>query len=106
MKAELQAIADAMDKTTGNGRDKTLAVELAEAYVTANPGEYTGYEEKTLPDLVAAVDVFRAAGFEDELWRTKAWILHRFEFQNIGGEVTPQVRISAAPKADPTRKSK
>lgn len=104
MKDEFAAIADAMDKKTGKGRDADKARQLADAYVAANPAEFSGYEDKTQPELVASVDVFRAAGFDDDLWRVKTWLLHRFEPQNIGGEAKPQVR--AVPTAAPTRKAK
>lgn len=103
MKAEFEAIKDAMDKKTGNGRDRQAAVALADAYVAANPNEFTGYEDKSISQLVQSLDVFRAADFEDDMWRVKTWLLHRFEPQNIGGEARPQVRVVPAAPAGKTK---
>lgn len=91
MNSELEAIRDAMDKTTG--RDEGQAVALADAYVAAHPDQFTSLAELGMEQCVAAIDVFRAAGMEEDLWRVQAWILHRFEFQTIGGPVTARVRI-------------
>jgi hypothetical protein len=70
-----------------------VARELADAYVEAHPELFVSLREMTLEQCVAAVDVFRGAGMETELWNTEAWLLHRFEPQNIGGKAEAQVRI-------------
>lgn len=103
MKDEFAAIADAMDKKTGGGRDAAKARQLADAYVAANPGEFSSYEGKSERELVQAVDVFRAAGMDDDMWRVKTWLLHQFEPQNIGGEAQSRVRVVPAA---PTGKTK
>lgn len=91
MNPELEAIRDAMDKETG--RDTEQAVTLADTYVTAHPDQFTSLNGLDMEQCVAAIDVFRAAGMEEDLWRVQAWILHRFEFQTIGGPVTARVRV-------------
>ena len=69
---ELAAVKDAMDKSTGDGRDHDLAVELAEAYVKAHPDLFVSMRDMSIEDCVKAVDVFRAAGLEEEHWRVEA----------------------------------
>lgn len=92
MTPELQAIRDAMDNTNGN-RDITQAVALADTYVSEHPDQFTSLTEMPIEQCVAAVDVFRAAGMEDDQWRVEAWLLHRYEPQTIGGPVTAKIRI-------------
>jgi len=77
----------------GSPRNAELAVSLSDDYVAANPELYVDYEEKTTKECVEALEVFRDAGMETQMWQAQAWIFHRFEFQNIGGEAQAQVRI-------------
>lgn len=93
MNTELQAIKDAVDAEVGDGSDFDGARDLADSYVKANPDKFTEYEGKDIPSLVKMVDVFRDAGLEDSQWTVEAWLLHRFEPQNIGGANQPQLRI-------------
>ena len=92
MNSELEAIKDAWDKNTGDGRDES-ARELADAYVAAHPDQFTSLEAMSLEQCVQAVDVFRQAGMADEQWRVETWLLHRFEPQNIGGAAQAKVRL-------------
>lgn len=93
MNAELEAIRDAMDKSTGEGRDREFAVQLAEAYVRSHSDQFDGLRDRSIEDCVRAVDVFRAAGLDDEQWKVEAWLLAKFEPQQIGGTYHPVVRI-------------
>lgn len=93
MDADLEAIKNAMDKDRPGGRDRDLAVTLADAYVTANPGTFTDLDGKTLIECVEAVDVLRNAGWEESQWVAEAWLLHKFESQHIGAEFQAQVRV-------------
>lgn len=90
---ELAAIKDAMDKSTGDGRDHSGAVALADVYVAANPEIFTQFSDMSIADCVNAVSVFRSANMEEEQWRVEAWLLSHFEPQQIGGEYQAQVRI-------------
>ena len=90
MKAELQAIKDKWNETP---RDEAACRSMSDAYVAANPGEFTGYEGKTIENLALAIDVFRDAGMDEEVQRMEVWLLHRFEPQNIGGVYQPQIRV-------------
>ncbi|AEL19951.1 hypothetical protein SEA_TAPIOCA_23 [Mycobacterium phage Tapioca] len=93
MNAQLEAIRDAMNKDTGQGRDIDLARALADAYVTEHPDQFANLADMPIEQCVAAVDVFRSAGMEDDQWRVEAWLLHRFEPQTIGGPVTARIRV-------------
>jgi hypothetical protein len=94
---ELEAIRTAVapdDADAGHdGQDMDKARKLADAYVKAHPDEFTKFDGKSIPELVAAVDVFRAAGMDHDQWLVETWLLHTFEPQNIGGETAPQLRI-------------
>lgn len=90
MKAELQAIKD---KWAEVPRDAEACQAMSDAYVAANPGEFTGYESKTIQELCRAIDTFREAGMDEEVQRMEVWLLHRFEPQNIGGTYQPQIRV-------------
>lgn len=94
MDADLEAIRDAWSKDTGDGRDETRTRELADAYVEQHPDEFTNLRDMSLEDLVKAVDVFRAAGMDTDVWRIEAFLLHAYEPQNIGGTYNPKVRIT------------
>ncbi|OBF77104.1 hypothetical protein [Mycolicibacterium fortuitum] len=93
MTPELEAIRDAMDKASGDGRDQTEAVALADAYVAAHPDEFAYLATMSIESCVAFIDVFRAQGDEDSQWRVEAWLLHHFEPQTIGGTVEAKVRV-------------
>lgn len=87
MNKELTALKNAMDDT-----DFDKARKVADAYVKAHPDEFADYADKTLESVVQAVDVFRAAGMENDQYRAEAWHLHAWEPQSIGGNVVPQKR--------------
>lgn len=93
MNDELQAIKDAVDAEVGDGSDFDHARDLADSFVEANPDKFAEYQDHDIPALVKMVDVFREAGLEDSQWAVEAWLLHRFEPQNIGGTNRPQLRI-------------
>jgi hypothetical protein len=115
MNAELEAIKDAMDKSTGDGRDHPNACTLAEAYVEAHPEQYADdiYENslatRSVEDLVKAVDVFRAAGMEEQQWIIETFLLAKFEPQNIGGTSQVVLRVLGlngdTPAATPAKKT-
>lgn len=91
MTPELEAIRDAMDNTNGD-RDMPTAVALADTYVAANPDVFAYLATMPIESCIALVDVFRDQGDEESQWRIEAWLLHRFEPQNIGGPVAAKVR--------------
>lgn len=90
---QLDAIRDAWDKETGEGRDEELARSLADALVAAEPDQFEELSSMSLEDCVKAVDIFRRAGMTDSQWKVEAWLLHRFEPQVIGGAAEAKVRI-------------
>lgn len=97
MNAELAAIKDAVDKSTGDGRDLAKAQQLAKSYVEAHPEEFTDYQawgndDAAREKTVQAVDVFRAAGMDEAQWRAEAWHLFSWEPPNIGGTFQPAIR--------------
>lgn len=94
MDKQLQAIRDAMDKTTGDGRDELLARALADKHVAANPGLFGRFKDMSIHDCVRAVEVFRDAGMPDEEQLVETWILHHFNPQDIGGAASATVRIT------------
>lgn len=94
MDKALEKIRDAMDKSTGDGRDELLARALADKYVAANPGLFTRFADMSIHDCVRAVEVFRDAGMPDEEQLVETWLLHHFESQNIGGLAEATVRIT------------
>lgn len=94
MNADLEAIKDAWDKETGDGREEDKTRELADSYVDANSEQFEALRDLTLEDCVKAVDVFRAAGMKDEQWRVEAWLLHAYEPQTIGGTYQAKVRLT------------
>ena len=93
MNAELEAIKDSWDESTGQGRDDATTRALCDAYVAAHPEEFAELEGKTLEEVVNALSVFRNAGLEEEQWRCEIWQLHHWEPQNIGGTYQAQVRL-------------
>ncbi|WP_458317097.1 hypothetical protein [Mycolicibacterium brisbanense] len=93
MDPELEAIRDAMDKTTGDGRDTSQARALADAYVAAHPETFVFLQSMAIEQLVATVEVFRNQGDEQSQWLVETWLLHHFEPQTIGGPVVARVRV-------------
>ena len=93
MNAELEAIKDAWDKNTGDGRDDEGTRAMADAYVAAHPEEFAELENNTIEQCVQAVEVFRNANMEESRWRVETWLLHKFAPQQIGGEYQPQLRV-------------
>lgn len=93
MNADLEAIKDSWDKTTGDGRDEDGTRALCDAYVEAHPEQFNSLREMSLEECVQAVSVFRQAGMAEEQWKVEVWLLHRWEPQTIGGEVQATVRI-------------
>lgn len=80
-----------MDKQTGEGRDRDHAATLARAYVTARPDMFAFLATMTLEQCVAFIDLFRAQGADEQQWQVEAWILAKWDPQNIGGELEPAV---------------
>lgn len=95
MDKELEAVKDAMDKSTGDGRDRDKAVQLADAYVAAHPETFAGLDKFDLPLLVELVSQKRNAGDAQGEWELEAWLLHAYLPQEIGGEYRPQLRVPA-----------
>lgn len=95
---DLQAIRDAWDKESGGGRDEDKARALADKYVAKHPEQFDGLAEKSIHELVKAVDVFRDAGMDDEQWRIETYLLHRYNPQEIGGPTAATVRITGEGK--------
>jgi hypothetical protein len=93
MNAGLEAIKDAWDKNTGNGRDEDGTRAMCDAYVEAHPDQFTTLRDMSLEDCVKAVGVFRAAGMAEDQWKVEVWLLHHFEPQQIGGPIQAQVRL-------------
>lgn len=92
MNAELEAFKQAMDNTNGD-RDMDQVRALADAYVAAHPDQFTSLQMMERDECIAAIDVFRTAGMEEDQWRVEAWIQHHWDPMNIGGPVTAKVRI-------------
>ncbi len=93
MHPDLEAIKDAWDKNTGKGREEKATRELCDAYVKAHPEQFTELERLSLEECVTSLSVFRAAGMVESQWRVEAWLLHRFEPQQIGGEAKVIIRM-------------
>lgn len=91
MASTLQEIEDLWAEGAGDAEAVRAA---ADTYVAAHAEEFSEYADKTIPDLVASVDVFRAAGWLDKVRHIDVWLWHHFEPQNIGGEAVVQVRIA------------
>lgn len=90
---ELEAIREAMDKSTGDGRDHSLAVELSTAYVKAHPELTEEMHDWDIPRIVEASSTLRAAGFENQHWAVEAYHLAKFPPQQIGGEYHAVARL-------------
>lgn len=92
MNPDLEAIKDALDKTTGDGRDMDQVRALADAYVAAHPEEFTNFQTLERDQCVRFLDVFREEGLEEDQWRIEAWIQHRWNPMVIGGPIQATVR--------------
>lgn len=95
MDTQLEAIKSAVE-----AGEFDTARTLSDAYVADNEATFTGWESKPVDGvdgLVANCDLYRAAGRDEDLWQTEAWLLHRFLPQNIGGAAAPQIRIPDVP---------
>lgn len=88
MHDDLKAIKDQVE-----AGEIDAARELADAFVSDNPALFTDMAALPVSELVNSVDVFRAAGMEDNHWQVEAWLLHRFDPQNIGGPAEATVRV-------------
>lgn len=89
----LQDLVDAWDKTSGDGRDENLARTLADEWVDANPEWVAINGDRTVEQFCDAIGVYRDAGNKEEVWKIEAWLLHRYEPQQIGGSTEPQIRV-------------
>lgn len=94
MDPDLAAVKDAMDKSTGDGRDYDKACKLADAYVAKHPEQFGQFRDLSIEDCVRAVDVFRDANMVEDQWRVEAWILHSWEPLNVGGGFQAQARLT------------
>ncbi|MGV0785098.1 hypothetical protein [Mycolicibacterium sp. XJ775] len=92
MNPELEAIKDALDKDTGDGRDMDQVRALSDAYVAAHPDQFVSLQTMERDQCIAAIDVFRAAAMEEDQWRVEAWIQHRWNPMIIGGPIAATVR--------------
>lgn len=100
MNKELEKIADAWNKNTGDGRDEK-ARDLAKAYVNAHPETYAGLEgyvsslpeDQRVPVLVATLSQKRDAGDEEGAWEVEAWLLACVPPQNIGGAYAAEIQM-------------
>jgi len=81
------AFKDALDKSTGGGRDLDAARVAADKYIAAHPEQFNDYVNMNEHDLAKAADVFRAAGMDDVVDRIEMWVRSKFEPQQIGGQV-------------------
>ena len=93
MKAEFEAIKEAWNSETGDGRDEELVRNLSDVYVAAHPDEFVSYDGLDERACVKALEVFREAGLEDDEFRVQVWIWHYFEPQEIGGTYRAKVRV-------------
>ena len=93
MDADLEAIKDAWDKSTGDGRDEEGARALCVAYVQAHPELTAEMHDWDIPQIVNAVSVLRAAGLTDKQWQVEAYHLAKFPPQSIGGEYHVEARL-------------
>ncbi len=104
MDASLKAIKDGWEKRDARGTrsstgkadlaDDDKVRSLADKHVKANAKDYAGWENLSLETLVKTVDEAREVGDEEKLWKVEAYLLHKFEPQNIGGTYEPKLRIS------------
>jgi hypothetical protein len=89
MNADLEAIKEAVEAENFDS-----ARTLSDAYVASNADLFTDEAAMSIAECVTAVDAFRAAGMDTNLWQMEAWLLHHFEPQSIGGTYQPQIRVA------------
>lgn len=88
MNSDLAAIQTAVE-----AEDFDTARTLADAYVASNPSDFTDEATMTIEECVAAVDAFRAAAMDTNLWQMETWLLHHYAPQSIGGAYQPAIRV-------------
>lgn len=93
MNAEFEAIKEAWNSETGEGRDEELVRDMSDTYVADHPDEFTSFDGLDAAQCVKALEVFRAAGLEEDEFRVQVWIWHHFEPQEIGGTYKAKVRV-------------
>lgn len=87
---KLDAIFDAWDKDTGDGRAPHDDIRsMSTKYVKENPDEYQGWQALSEELLVGQIDAYREKGDEDGVRRVQVWLWHQFPPQNIGGVLGP-----------------
>jgi hypothetical protein len=91
--ADLEAIKDAWDKNTGDGRDDEGTRALAVKYVKAHPELTEEMHDWTLERIVQAMSVFSAAGYDEKYWALEAYQLAKFPPQQIGGEYHVEAKL-------------
>lgn len=98
MNEELAAIQAAMEAT-----DFATARDLADTYVAAHTDEFADYfaiteaaesESKALLAVVNAAAALRAAGLTAAHYRAEAFLLYRWDPQDVSGGSQPRVRNS------------
>jgi hypothetical protein len=104
MDTNLKAIKDGWEKRDARGQrsstgkanlaDDDKVRGLADKYVKAHTKDFAGWENLSLESLVRLVDEAREVGDEEKLWKVEAYLLHKFEPQNIGGTYEPKLRVS------------
>jgi len=107
MDPELQAYDEAWrntDKATRNA----VCQGLADAYVQSHPELKASYGGRTIPELVALLEIAREEGDEERRIQIDIWINAAFEYQTIGGEVDtsgilrgeglPSINVEGSPR--------
>lgn len=92
MNSELEAIKDAWDKNTGDGRSEE-ARTMARTYVKAHPELFAGLEHFNVPTLVNLLSDKRNSGDDEGAWNVEAWLLACVPPQNIGGTYQAQIQL-------------
>jgi copper chaperone CopZ len=94
-RADLRGVHASRGIQGDEGRLDAEHLEMCDAYVAAHPGEFAGeIEGMSLEECVKAIDAFRAAGMTESEMRVEVWLRHKFEPQNIGGEVQARIRVA------------
>jgi hypothetical protein len=90
MHEKLLAIKEAWDKDLDGGRNTDQANQLAREFVQEFPEKFTKIAAMPLEGdegIVHALDVFREAGWEEQVWEIQAWLFANVPPQNIGGNL-------------------
>lgn len=98
MDAKVEAFKDAVDKSTGDGRNEELARQLADEFVEAHPELFVQMKTMNVQALAAWSQMFREQGSEEAHQHVEIWLRHRFDPQNIGGTFEPTIRIPSTVK--------